>query len=107
MEKANAAVTFDSMPSMSQATSSGHAATTHEIRRLDKSEYKQAAKCLAEAFEDDDVVMYFIKTADHPKWTAEDEWELHVHIMECIVYAHCMKGAAFVIGPDYDCVALW
>ncbi len=107
MEKANAAITIESMPCMSQASSSSHVASTHECRKLDKSEYKQAAQCLAEAFKDDDVVMYFIKTGDRPKWTAEEEWKLHVHIMECIVYAHCMKGAAFVIGPNHDCVALW
>lgn len=107
MEKLNAALTISSMPSMSQASSSSHAASTHEIRKLDKSEYKQAALCLAEAFKDDDVVMYFVKTGDRPKWTPQDEWKLHVHIMECITYAHCLKGSAFVIGPDYDCVALW
>lgn len=107
MEKAKAAIIIESMPCMSQASSSSHAASTHEIRRLDKNEYKQAAQCLAEAFKDDEVVMYLIKTGDRPKWTAEDEWKLHVHIMECIVYAHCIKGAAFVIGPNYDCVALW
>ena len=107
MEKANATVTIESMPSMSQASSSSHAASTYEIRQLDKSEYKPAALCLAKAFEHDDVCMYFVKTGDRPKWTPKDEWKLHVHIMECIVYAHCMKGSAFVIGPDYDCVALW
>lgn len=107
MEKTKVAAIIESMPSMSQASSSSHAASTHEIRKLDKSEYKQAALCLAEAFKDDDVVMYPIKTGDRPNWTPEDEWKLHVHVMECITYAHCMKGSAFVIGPNYDCVALW
>lgn len=107
MEKIDAAVTVQSMPSMSQASSSSHAANTPEVRKLDKSEYKQAALCLAEAFKDDDVAMYFIKTGDRPTWTPEDEWKLHVHILECITYAHCMKGSAFVIGPNYDGVALW
>ena len=107
MEKAQAAETIESMPSMSQASSSSHAASTNEVRKLDKSEYKQAALCLADAFAKDDVIMYFVKTGDRPKWTPEDEWKLHVHIMECIVYAHCMKGSAYVIGPNYDCVALW
>ena len=107
MEKINDGVTIDCLPSMSQASSSSHAASTHEIRKLEKSEYKQAALCLADAFKTDDVVMYFVETDDRPKWTPEDKWKLHVHIMECITYAHCMKGSAYVIGPDYDCVALW
>ncbi|KAL6719204.1 hypothetical protein ACLMJK_003441 [Lecanora helva] len=107
MEKCRDAVAIESIPSMSQASSSSHAASTYEVRKLDKSEYKQAGLCLAQAFKDDDVAMYFIKTGDRPKWTPEDEWNLHLHIMECLAYAHCLKGSAFVIGPNYDCVALW
>lgn len=107
MEKSKAAMTIESMPSMSQASSSSHAASTHEVRKLDKSEYKQAALCLADAFKEDDVVMYLVKTGDRPNATPEEEWKLHVHIMECITYAHCLKGSAYVIGPNYDCVALW
>lgn len=110
-KKGNPAVTLESLPSISQASSSNSAATdptaTHQVRVLHKSEYKQAALCLAEAFKDDDVVMYFVKTGDRKKSTADDEWKLHLHIMECITYAHCISGLATVIGPNYDCVALW
>ena len=110
-KKSTPAVTVESLPSMSQASSSASAATNpatdHPVRVLQKSEYKQAALSLAEAFKDDDVVMYFVKTGDRKKFTPDDEWKLHLHIMECIVYAHCMSGLATVIGPNYDCVALW
>lgn len=91
---------------MSQASSSSQPASHDEIRILDKSEYKEAALCLAEAFKDDDVVMYFVKTGERNS-DLDAEWKLHLHIMECITYAHCMSGLATAIGPNYDCVALW
>lgn len=92
---------------MSQASSSSHTAATYPVRVLDKSEYKQAALSLAQAFKHDEVVMYPIKTADRKNSTPEKEWKLHLFMMECIVYAHCISGQATVIGPNYDCVALW
>ena len=92
---------------MSQASSSSSTAAPYPVRVLDKSEYKQAALSLAEAFKDDEVVMYPIKTADRKKSTPEKDWKLHLYMMECIVYAHCISGQATVIGPNYDCVALW
>lgn len=95
------------MPSMSPASSSSSAATTYPVRVLHKSEYKQAALSLAQAFKDDEVVLYPIKTADRKKSTPEKDWKLHLYMMECIVYAHCISGKATVIGPNYDCVALW
>jgi len=109
MEKLNAAITIESMPTMSQASSSSQPepASNYQVRVLNKSEYKQAALCLAEAFKDDDVVMYFVKTGDLKNATPGAEWKLHLHIMECIAYAHCMSGLATAIGPNYDCVALW
>ena len=107
MEKQDTAAPIESMPSMSQASSSPNAASASDVRVLGTHEYKQAALCLADAFKEDDVVMYFVKTGDRKKWTANDEWKLHLHIMECITYAHCFKGLATVIGPNYDCVALW
>jgi hypothetical protein len=106
MEKTNASITIESMPTMSQASSSSQSASNEQVRILNKSEYKQAALCLAEAFKDDDVVMYFVKTGDRMAGPAA-EWKLHLHIMECITYAHCMSGLATAIGPNYDCVALW
>ena len=99
--------TIESMPSMSQASSSSHAAAPYPVRVLDKSEYKQAALSLAQAFKDDEVVMYPIKTADRKNSNPKKDWKLHLHMMECIVYAHCISGQATVIGPNYDCVALW
>ncbi len=108
MEKVKSAtMTIESMPSMSNASSSSHAAATYPVRVLDKSEYKQAALALAQAFKDDEVVMYPIKTADRKNSTPEKDWKLHLYMMECIVYAHCISGQATVIGPNYDCVALW
>ena len=107
IEKATPTMTIESMPSMSQASSSSHAASTYPVRNLKKSEYKQAALCLAEAFENDEVVQYAIQTGDRKNSTPEKDWKLHLHMMECIVYAHCMSGVATVVGPNYDCVALW
>lgn len=114
MEKSkSAAMTIESMPSMSQASSSSYAAssnyaaTTYPLRVLKKSEYKEAALSLAKAFEHDDVVMYPIKTGDRKNSNADKDWKLHLHLMECIVYAHCIKGLATVVGPNYDSVALW
>ena len=92
---------------MSQASSSSSTAASYPVRVLHKSEYKQAALSLAQAFKDDEVVMYPIKTADRKKSTSEKDWKLHLYMMECIVYAHCISGKATVIGPNYDCVALW
>lgn len=82
------------------------------VRVLRKDEYKAAAQCLAEAFRHDDVAMYFVKTGPRNNWTgkawtSEDEWALHVFVMECIVHAHILRGLATTVGPKYDCVALW
>lgn len=71
------------------------------------AEYKEAAQCLAEAFADDDVARYFTHTPDREHWTEEQRWELHVSILEYIVYAHILKGVVLTAGPDYGCVALW
>ena len=105
--KKSAITTIESMPCMSQASSSSSTGASYPVRVLDKSEYKQAALSLAEAFKDDEVVLYAIKTADRKKSTPEKDWKLHLYMMECIVYAHCISGKATVIGPNYDCVALW
>ena len=103
----SATTTIESIPSVSQASSSSQTAAPYPVRVLDKSEYKQAALSLAEAFKDDEVVLYPIKTADRKNSTPEKDWKLHLYMMECIVYAHCISGKATVIGPNYDCVALW
>lgn len=79
----------------------------HEVRILSIFEYKKAALALAEAFIDDHVARYFLDTPDREHWPAEAKWNLHVDILEYITYAHCMKGLATTVGPDYGCVALW
>lgn len=79
----------------------------NEVRILKPSEYKAAARCLAEAFAVDDVAMYFIKTPDRAHKSASANWKLHLKIMEYIVLAHCLKGLALTVGPNYSCVALW
>ena len=75
-------------------------------RTLKLDEYKEAAQTLAQAFLKDDVAMYFIETGDRAL-DPKKKWDLHVSILEKIVYAHCLKGLATTVGPNYDCVALW
>ncbi|MCJ1381144.1 hypothetical protein MMC17_004253 [Xylographa soralifera] len=115
MEKMNAAITIESTTSASTSTSASSSipittsiiTRSHEPRVIKLSEVKAAALCLADAFAKDDVAMYFIETPDRAKKSAAANWNLHVSILEYIVAAHCMKGLALTIGPDYDCVALW
>lgn len=78
-----------------------------KVRVLRVDEYKEAAMCLAEAFKDDHTTDYFINTPDRADWTEEQKWDLHVSMMEYITYAHCLKGLATTVGPDYGAVALW
>ncbi|GAB7355978.1 hypothetical protein MBLNU459_g6608t1 [Dothideomycetes sp. NU459] len=78
-----------------------------EVRLVTPAEYKEAAQCLAEAFADDEVARYFTHTPDREHWTEEQRWELHVSILEYIVYAHILKGVVLTVGPNYGCVALW
>jgi len=82
-------------------------AAQNDVRILKTGEYKAAALCLAEAFVADDVARYFIDTPDRAHWSEADKWQLHLNIMEYVVFAHCLKGLATTIGPNYDCVALW
>jgi len=79
----------------------------NEVRVIKASEYKAAALCLAQAFATDDVAMYFIKTPDRAGKSASSDWNLHLSIMEYVVLAHCIKGLALTVGPNYGCVALW
>ncbi|KAI9667761.1 MAG: hypothetical protein M1821_000578 [Bathelium mastoideum] len=83
------------------------AAADDGVRVLQIHEYKPAALALAEAFAEDDVAMYFINTPDRQHWTAAQKWELHLAILEYVVYAHILKGLALTVGEDYGCVALW
>lgn len=79
---------------------------TDGVRVVTAAEYKQAALCLAEAFAQDDVVMYFVDVPDREHWTAEQKWALHVEILEYITYAHILKGLVTTVG-DFEAVALW
>lgn len=78
-----------------------------QVRVVALSEYKAAARCLAEAFEQDDVGRYFVDTPGTKDWTAEQKWDLHLFMMECITYCHIAQGMVTTIGPDYGGVALW
>ncbi|MCJ1408264.1 hypothetical protein MMC19_002338, partial [Ptychographa xylographoides] len=113
MEKMNAAITIESTSSGSTSGSASTLPTLSTSGRVDAvrvlkiSEHKAAAQCLADAFATDAVAMYFIETPDRASKSAAANWKLHVNILEYIVAAHCMKGLALTVGPDYDCVALW
>jgi len=82
-------------------------ADPNKVRVPDISEYKGLALSLAHAFAVDDVAMYFIDTPDRPHWTAEQKWDLHLSIMEYIVYAHFLDGLVTTVGEGYGAVALW
>lgn len=82
-------------------------ATHKQVRIVQKHEYKEVALTLAQAFKDDDVAMYFIETGDTSHWSQKEKWDLHVCILEYLVYGHILKGLVTTIGPNYDSVALW
>lgn len=109
MEKTTRAATTQSSPSMSESSTSVVKLLSgdRQVRVLKFFEYRQAAQCLAEAFKDDEVAGYPVKTPDRQHWTAKQQWGLHVHVMECLAKAHIMRGMVTAIGPNYDCVALW
>jgi len=77
------------------------------IREVPIDDYKEAALCLAQAFETDDVARYFIDVPDREHWTEQQKWDLHLEILEYVTYAHCLKGLVTAIGPNYGAVALW
>ncbi|EUC45452.1 hypothetical protein COCMIDRAFT_95528 [Bipolaris oryzae ATCC 44560] len=79
---------------------------THDVRVVTLAEYKQAARCLADAFNQDEVVRYFVDVPDLAHWTEERKFALHVEILEYITYAHILKGMVTTVG-DFEAVALW
>lgn len=83
------------------------AAANSGVRVLELSEWKEAAASLAESFADDHTCTYFLNTHDTATWSEEKKWNLHVQMMEYIVYAHLLKGLVVSAGPNYDCVGLW
>jgi hypothetical protein len=89
------------------ASISAPAINYDQVRIPDISEYKGLALSLAHAFAADEVAMYFIDTPDRKHWTEEQKWDLHLAIMEYIVYAHFLDGLVTTIGEDYGAVALW
>jgi len=77
------------------------------VRILELHEWKAAAASLAESFAEDHCCSYFVDTPDTAHWTEKQKWDLHVRMMEYIVYAHLCKGLAVTAGPTYDCIGLW
>lgn len=86
---------------------SSPAAVQNQARIVQKHEYREVAQTLAQAFKDDDVAMYFVETGDNSHWSQKEKWDLHVSILEYLVYGHILKGLVTTIGPNYDSVALW
>ena len=105
MEKLGSALTIETSNTTQEPQRPAVEGSKHP-RILKLNEFKKAAQTLAEAFLEDDVAMYFIETGDRVL-TAQQKWDLHVSILEKIVYAHCLKGLVTTVGPNYDCVALW
>lgn len=106
MEKLGSAITIQSKQIVTPTLTPDSLPGDH-VRVVEKAEYKEAARCLAEAFKDDDVAMYLVEAGDVGHWTSERKWDLHVDIFEYLVHAHILKGLVTTIGPNYDCVALW
>ncbi|EMC91870.1 hypothetical protein BAUCODRAFT_79349 [Baudoinia panamericana UAMH 10762] len=77
------------------------------VRVLGLHEWREAAVTLAEAFAEDHTCEYFLNTPDTVHWTKEQKWEVHLSMMQYIVYAHLLSGLVVSAGPDYVCVALW
>ena len=100
--------TMKSTPIMAEATVKVAESANDQVRIVDMENYKEASKCIAEAFMDDDVAKYFIHTdvGGFKTWSPED-LKLHYSICEYITYAHCLKGLVTTTGPKYSCVALW
>lgn len=116
MEKlAASAIQIESMPKhtintkpMMEEVPSIPDAVNDRVRIVNIQDYKEAARCLAESFLNDDVSQYFLhnKEGNFKGWTEESR-KLHDQIYEYITYAHCLKGLVTTIGPNFDSVALW
>lgn len=106
MEKINPAILIKSVPVIT-LPSKAMMIPDNQVRIVEISEYKAAALSLAYSFKDDDVAMYFVETEEATHRTRKEKWDLHVSIMEYLVYAHILKGLVTTIGPNYGSVALW
>lgn len=51
----------------------GMSPLTDGVRVVTAAEYKQAALCLADAFAEDDVAMYFVDVPDREHWSKEEK----------------------------------
>jgi hypothetical protein len=94
----------NTVPTTANINPNGQAA---EVRICTIDEYKALALSLAHAFKVDDFAMYFIDTPDRTHWTAEQKWDLHLNVMEYVVYAHLLNGLVTTAGENYGGVALW
>jgi hypothetical protein len=93
--------------SMASTTGNSNIAQQDQVRVCTIDEYKELALSLAHAFKDDEVAMHFIDTPDRAHWTEEQKWNLHLTVMEYVVYAHLLKGLVTTVGENYGGVALW
>jgi hypothetical protein len=84
-----------------------HISPPGQVRVCTLDEYKELALSLAHAFKDDEVAMHFIDTPDRSDWTDQQKWDLHLAVMEYVVYAHLLTGLVTTIGENYGGVALW
>ncbi|KAF3207056.1 hypothetical protein TWF106_000484 [Orbilia oligospora] len=99
-------------PSSSHSSTSSdlsrkEAAKNHEVRVCGWKECKAIARSLAEAFRDDEVSFYWLRTDDATHRSETDIWKLHVKVCEYVVAAHCMHGLVLSIGENHEGVALW
>ncbi|KAF3935598.1 hypothetical protein ABW19_dt0204136 [Dactylella cylindrospora] len=104
-------VQLPSSPSSSRSStsnfSSKEAGRDHQVRVVGWKECKAVARTLAEAFKDDDVSFYSLRTDDSTHRSEAELWKLHVKTCEYVVAAHCMHGLVLSIGENHEGVALW
>jgi len=94
-------------PARGKMSSTAQPHDSRVVRVPELHEYRGIALSLALAFSEDEIAMYFINTPDRAHWTAAQKWDLHLQIMEYIVYAHLLDGLVTTVGDDYGAVALW
>jgi hypothetical protein len=96
-------------PSTNMASTTGNSQIPqpNQVRVCTLDEYKELALSLAHAFKDDEIAMYFIDTPDRAHWTDQQKWDLHLTVMEYVVYAHLLTGLVTTVGENYGGVALW
>ncbi|KAI9847771.1 MAG: hypothetical protein M1838_000770 [Thelocarpon superellum] len=78
-----------------------------DVRVVAINEHKEAAACLAEAFADDEAILYPFTAADMTQHTNEYKRKLHNEMMEYLTAAHIFNGLVTTVGPSYASVAIW